>query len=184
MPADGENGRTHEPSLRELTAELDGLRDVLRVQLERIDEKIDERDRRYGESFTASKDAVKAALDAQKELTAAAFAASREAINKAEITSTANDAKNNEFRGQLRDQAATFPTRLEMEGQVSSVASRVEEMKKDQERYRENQATEIRSLRESRSQSLGTGIATRELLAWAVGIASIVYVIIRVATGH
>jgi len=120
---------------------------------------MDERDRRYGESFAASKDAVAAALSAQKELTAAAFAASREAINKAEVTSSANDAKNNEFRGQLRDQAATFPTRVEVEGQMGALAARFEESKKDLDRYKENQAEEIRGLRESRSE--GTGASAR-----------------------
>jgi small-conductance mechanosensitive channel len=136
-----ENGnRTHEPSLRELTAELDGQRSLM-----------DERDRRYGEQFNASKEAVKAALDANKELTSQAFLASKEAINKAETASNANDAKNNEFRSQLKDQTSTFPTRIEVDSKVTSVADRLDEFKKDLEKYKDQQALEIRGLRETRA---------------------------------
>lgn len=71
------NGRTHEPSLREITVQLDGL-----------DRLYEERDRRYEDRFKAQELAVAAALAAQEKLTAAAFAASKEAILKAEASQT------------------------------------------------------------------------------------------------
>jgi len=142
-----DTGRTHEPSLREVTAELDGLRDLM-----------DERDRRYGSQFDASKEAVAAALAAQKELTSQAFTASKEAISKAEATSNLNDAKNNEFRGQLRDQAATFPTRTEVDARIDALTSRFEE-------FKNSTAVEIRSLRESRSEGVGSKVTTTEYRA-------------------
>jgi hypothetical protein len=69
----------------------------------------------------ASKEAVNAALAAAEKAVAAAFAAAekavnaallsnKEAVNKAEQNQMALNAANNEFRGQLKDQAATLQT--------------------------------------------------------------------------
>ena len=131
---------------------VDTLNSLMEKELKSIRDIVDERDRRYGSQFDASNQAVKDALVAQKELTAAAFTASKEAINKAEAASNTNDAKNNEFRSQLKDQAASFPTRIEMDNKIDGLASQISEAKKDLEKYKDQQAIEIRGLRESRAE--------------------------------
>ncbi len=74
---------------------------------------INSNDRRYQESFAAAKEAVAAALAAQKELTNAAFASSEKAITKAEEAQRDYNVRSNEFRGQLDDQAKTLMPRTE-----------------------------------------------------------------------
>jgi hypothetical protein len=186
-----ENGRTHEPSLRELTADLDGIRQI-----------IDERDRRYGVQFADAKEAVQSALIAQKELTSQAFLASKEAINKAESAGNVNDTKNNEFRAQLKDQAATFPTRIEVETRINANTARIDDFKKDFEKYKDQQAIEIRSLRESRAGADATKSqiventrrsewSTALIISVVFGVFSTVgvilgavYLVVAKATGH
>lgn len=99
-----QNGRTHEPSLREVTVELDGLRDLL-----------DERERRYDERITDIKAATEQRFQSTDKATAAAFAASEKAITKAESAQGDYNARSNEFRGQLADQASTLMPRAEAE---------------------------------------------------------------------
>jgi hypothetical protein len=163
-----ENGRTHEPSLRELTSDLDGQRLLM-----------DERDRRYGVQFADAKEAVQSALIAQKELTSQAFLASKEAINKADVAGTVNDAKNNEFRSQLKDQAASFPTRIEVDNKTDALGQKIDEFKKDFEKYRDQQAVEIRGLRESRAGSEAAKVQVvenRQQTQWTTGtIISVIF---------
>ncbi len=51
MPGDAANQRTHEPSLRELTAQLDDLKDLLIEKDRAVRELMLERDRRYEDRF-------------------------------------------------------------------------------------------------------------------------------------
>lgn len=60
------NGRTHEPTLRELTAEMDGLRELIMAKFDGIKETLNERDRLYKERAEASEKAIVKAEDAQK----------------------------------------------------------------------------------------------------------------------
>lgn len=89
----GEHGqppRTHEPDLRELTAELDGLRTLM-----------EERNKWYGERDKDRQLAVDKALTAAKEATASAFTASKEAIVKAEESQKAYNASHNDLLKKL-----------------------------------------------------------------------------------
>ena len=52
----GNNSRVHDPTLRELVAELDGFRELM-----------DERDKRYEERDHANKEAVRAARDSSEK---------------------------------------------------------------------------------------------------------------------
>lgn len=61
----------------------------------------------------ADQKAVDAALVAAEKAVAAALIAAKEAVNKAEVAQQRTNESQNEFRGQLRDQAATFLTRGE-----------------------------------------------------------------------
>jgi hypothetical protein len=87
------NGRTHEPSLRELTAEIDGLRELL-----------NERNKWYGERDKDRQLAVDKALAAAEKATAAAFAASKEAIVKAEDGQKAYNVSHNDLLKRLDQQ--------------------------------------------------------------------------------
>lgn len=98
-----------DPTIRELNAEFIGFRQLM-----------DERDRRYDDRFRSQETAVAAALAAQEKLTNSAFAASKEAILKAEASQTGVNERSNEFRGQLADQAATLMPRKESEAALGS----------------------------------------------------------------
>lgn len=79
-PSDN-NGRTHEPSLRELSAEFDGFRELM-----------GERHDRYKERD-----------DANKEATRKAFEAAERAAEKVESALKEYKAEANEWRGTVKD---------------------------------------------------------------------------------
>ena len=90
---------------------------------------IDERDKRYEERFSNADKAIDKALQAQKESVNAAFAASKEAIGKAEIAQTAYNERSNEFRQALDDQARLQLSRTEAETHFKGLDQKVEEVK-------------------------------------------------------
>jgi len=158
-----ETGRTHEPALREVVADLDGLRLLHEEKIanairrmedveERLGEKMDERDKRYTERDESRTTAVNAALIAAKELNAASQASSKEAIIKAESAQQSYNERSNEFRGQLDDQAKRLISRLEVEQVVKNFEEKINRLD-----------TDMRSLRESRSE-IGGKFAGAQLL--------------------
>src|ERR1017187_3928176 len=96
---------THERDLQEITVQLDALEKLQNVQDRAIRDILNERDRRVTDQSSTQKAAVDAALIAQDNLTQAAFSSAEKAIDKAEGNQTVLNAKSNEFRGQLDDQA-------------------------------------------------------------------------------
>jgi hypothetical protein len=78
-----DTNRTHEPSLRELTADLDGHRKWTEARLDGLISLINERDRRYEEAKVSNKQAVDAAFDAAKEAVGAALTSAKEAVAEA-----------------------------------------------------------------------------------------------------
>lgn len=72
---------------------------------------IEANDRRYVEMFMAADKAVAAALAAAEKAVNAALTAANRATEKAEETQRRVNEGQNEFRQQLKDQAATFITR-------------------------------------------------------------------------
>jgi len=152
MSGETENGRTHEPSLRELTAELDGLRELALAKLSGLREILDERDRLYKERDESRKTAVDAALQAAKEKTADAFLASEKAIVKAEDAQKEYNERSNEFRGTLEDQARTLLPRFEADSRFGAQDEKLEALRK-----------EVQSLRESRSEGSSARLAVREV---------------------
>lgn len=133
MSADPQNGRTHEPSLRELTSQLDGLRELTDARFQAAARLLDERDRLYLEKFRASEIAVSAAIAASDKQTAASFASSEKAIGKAEQAQSDYNVRSNEFRGQLDDQAKTLMPRTESQTLFKSYEDKLEDIKKRQE---------------------------------------------------
>ena len=85
------------------------------AEIKRIDELAEQESRRVDGRFATSETAVNAALVAQEKAVAAALAASEKAVNKAETAQAGVNATQNEFRGQLKDQAATQMPRSEAE---------------------------------------------------------------------
>jgi hypothetical protein len=151
MPESKDAGRTHEPSLREVTAELDGLKEFLIEKIESVKTTADERDRRYEDRFTA--------ID---EKTGLALSTSKEAVNKSEVAVEKRFDSVNEFRGTLSDQAATLLPRPEAAAKFAAYDEKLEDMKKD-----------IIALREFRSEGSGRMDATKVfmgILMTAIGI--------------
>jgi chromosome segregation ATPase len=147
----GDNGRTHEPSLRELTAELDGTREFLLSKIESLSTVIDERDHRYEDRFKA-----------MDEKTGLALTSSKEAVAKAETATEKRFDAVNEFRGTLSDQAANLLPRAEAGAKFSSYDEKFDDMKK-----------EIASLRESRSTVTGEKMAAQTQQVqhnWSMGV--------------
>jgi hypothetical protein len=103
--SDGENGvRTHEPNIRELTADLDGLREVVTVRFAAIEKLAEERDKWYAERDRNGQTAVDKALAAVKEQTSSSFAASKEAILKAEDSQKSYNVGHNDLSRKMEDQ--------------------------------------------------------------------------------
>lgn len=162
---DDKNGRTHEPNLRELTAQLDGFKDLTLSKIDALTRIIDERDRRYEDRFTA-----------MDEKTGLALTSSEKAVTKAETATEKRFDAVNEFRGSLKDQADTMIPRSEANSKFKGVDDKIEEVKKD-----------ISVLRESRSK--GSGKEEEHILFqgrkdWGIGIAvTIVAILFSVVLG-
>jgi len=101
------NERTHEPSLREIVAELDGFK-----------QRMQERDRFYLEKFKA-----------QDEKTTLAMNFSEKAISKAENAVEKRFESVNEFRKSLSDQTTTFLSKSEAEPRFASLSEKVDNIR-------------------------------------------------------
>jgi hypothetical protein len=113
-PSEPSNGRTHEPSLREVTAELDGLRDLIKSELKSIKEVMDERDHRYEDRFTA-----------MDEKTGLALTSSKEAVNKAEVAQEKRFDNTNEWRAAMQDRDRNQMPRVEIEQRLDALGNTV-----------------------------------------------------------
>jgi hypothetical protein len=172
------NGRTHEPNLRELCAELDGFKQLM----DERDKRYDERDRRVDQAFEASrlsvdqgfresKEAVSAALAAAKEQTAASFLASEKAIVKAEGAQNAYNTAHNDL---LRKQELLVP-RLEFESRHKSIEDKFSDIHKT-----------IDELRKAQSTGEGRGVGTAafgdrvtQIVPMLIAAAALVAVILK-----
>lgn len=85
------------------TASFASVYDALDREVKRIDQ-----------LRAADQLAVAAALSAAEKAVAAALSASKEAVNKAEEAQLRTNTSQNEFRGQLKDQASTFASLIEL----------------------------------------------------------------------
>jgi len=120
-----DTGRTHDPTLHELTAELDGLRELLLAKLESNREILDERDRLYKERDDARRTAVDAALAAVKEQTKASFDASEKAIVKAEEAQKAYNSSHNDLARKMDEQNKATMPRAETEARFSALEEKI-----------------------------------------------------------
>jgi CHASE3 domain sensor protein len=107
---DERNGRTHDPTFRELVVELDGLRALL-----------DERDRRYSERDAANKAAV-----------AAALASSEKAGEKVEAALKEYKVASNEWRDTVNDFVRRMPSRQEVDQAIKTLTERISDLRETQ----------------------------------------------------
>lgn len=110
MAEPAKNGRLHDPSLRELTAELDGLEKVLSEKISGLANISDERDRRYEDRFGA--------MDEKNTL---ALASSEKAIAKAEIAQEKRFDNTNEWRAAMQDRDRNQMPRVEIEQRFAAM---------------------------------------------------------------
>lgn len=177
MRDESTNGRTHEPSLRELTAELEGLKELMVSKFEASGNLALERDTRYEQRFKA-----------MDEKTGLALTASEKAVVKAETATEKRFDSVNEFRGQLKDQASTLLPRLEADAQFKVYEDKID-LLKDQAvtllprseadtQFRgyddkiDDLKKEIHSLRESRVVTVAKELEKKETqstVQWSVG---------------
>ena len=107
------------------------------AQQQAVNSALAAQDKATAAAFAAAEKAVAAALAAQEKATAAAFSAANTAVSKAELANEKRLDSVNEFRAQLKDQAATLSTRAEVAVQLKAVNDKVDDIAK--------QATEIRA---------------------------------------
>ncbi len=142
------------------------LREFFNTKIENVLTLITGNDRNYKTQFDNAKEAVSVALAAQEKSTANAFLASEKAIVKAEDAQKDYNARSNEFRGQLDDQAKTLMPRLETVGLFKSMddkliaiqasfESKLAEQRISNEKIFDAIVKDIASLRESRSGAEG-----------------------------
>lgn len=146
-----ENGRTHEPSLRELCAEMDGFRILM-----------NERDKRYEQSFVAAKENVAFALAAAKEQTAASFGASEKAIVKAEAAQNQYNASHNDLTKKMDVQYSQMLPRPEAITMLRSLEEKIDDLKKG-----------LSDLQLTRSEGLGRQLQTqgsKENTKWVITV--------------
>jgi hypothetical protein len=92
--------------------------DVLLAKIETLQTVMDERDIRYEQRFKA-----------MDEKTSLALTASEKAVAKAEIATEKRFDSVNEFRGQLKDQAATLVPRAEADSRFKGLEEKIESLK-------------------------------------------------------
>jgi hypothetical protein len=134
---------------------------------------MDERDRGYENRFKAQETAIGSALTAQEKLTSASFASSEKAVIKAEDAQREYNARSNEFRGQLDDQAKMLLPRSEAETRFNSMSLTIDEIKKDLVTLREFKSSsggQREQAHSDRGQSNWVIAMVISLLSIAVGI--------------
>lgn len=138
------NGRTHEPTLRELTAELDGLEALLLSEIRGLTTLVNERHNFYAAEAIARKEAVNAALLAVEKQTASSFMASEKAIVKAEDAQRQYNQTHNDLSRKMDEQYKTMVPHSEARLKWDGFDKIIDEIRK-----------ELAALRESRSQVTG-----------------------------
>jgi len=91
-------------------------------RFEALEKLAEERDRRYEDRFTA-----------MDEKTGLALNSSKEAVIKAEAATEKRFDSVNEFRGSLKDQAATLLPRIEAETRFKALEDKLEEVKNNRQ---------------------------------------------------
>ena len=174
-----QNGtRTHEPSLRELSFDVDGcakaitaLRELLLAKIEAQADALNAADKRYEQRFIAQEGAVSSALVSQEKAVGAALIAADRAVSKVETANEKRFEAVNEFRAQLADQAAGFIPRNEANIRFDSVTERVESSKKIFEDKHEQLRSEVQGIRNEQTMGTGKNAGYQNVWGWLVAAA-------------
>lgn len=163
--------RTHEPSLRELTADLDGLRELLLSKLDAQSDALAAADKRYEQRFMAQEGAVTSALNAQEKAVTSAMVSADRAVSKVE---TANDKRFesvNEFRAQLADQAAGFLPRNEANIRFDGFSEKLDSQRKVLDGRLEQIRVDLQQIREAAAIIQGKSVGMNQLWGYLVAAA-------------
>ena len=107
-----------------------------------------------------------------------AFESSEKAIEKAEMAQKEYNARSNEFRGQLDDQAKMLMPRNESIATTKANRDRTEDIWKMYEERHEIMRTDIEKLRDQVIQSRGAKEGHKESWTWLIGAVSLVVSVI------
>ena len=186
---DNSNLRTHEPNLRELTAELDGLRELMKAELRSLNDIAVERDRRYSERDSARQDEMKNAVTSSKEQSSISFIASKEAVTEAKKSQDSYNATHNDLVRKMERQGAEMITRDAVMGLFKSAEDREitlinnlgERHARDIHTLEDRLQridTDIRYVRESIGARESKGVGMNQLWGYIVGAIALVAFII------
>ena len=162
--AEKENGRTHEPNLRELTSELGGMRDLTATRFTYVEKVMDERHQLYKERADSQKVAVDDALAAVKEQTSASFAASEKAIVKAEESQKTYNQGHNDLSRKMEAQYSLMVPQAEAKLKWDAIDKAIEESRRENATLRSNSLTDINALRVELMREIGSLRDTRSEL--------------------
>jgi hypothetical protein len=129
-------------------------------------------EKHYDARLSEMKDAMITAMTAVEKLTAAAFAANKEAILKAEEAQRSYNERSNEFRGQLEDQAHRLMPREEALSKFNGIESKFDEFRKYFEEKANDNKNNIAKMRETLMQMMGEKSQrqeTRQTVQWGLG---------------
>jgi leucyl aminopeptidase (aminopeptidase T) len=126
---DENSSRTHEPSLRELTAELDGLSKLFEEKVRANKELMDERDKRYTERDKDRQTEVDKALASADKQVAAAFAAAKESGIETKKAQDAYNLSHNDLLHKNEKLGTDMMPRSEANERFRSIDEKIGEIK-------------------------------------------------------
>lgn len=145
--------------------------ETLRVHLLTL---IEGNDKRYNQEFDNQKQAVKDALAAQKEQTSAAFQSSEKAIVKAEASQTTYNQGHNDLSRKMEDQYKALVPTAEHRADINALKSEAANEKINNEKRMDRMAEDIKSLRESRSSSIGADDGKKDVWGYIIGAVGLI----------
>lgn len=98
---------------------------LVSAQVDSVKALMEANDLRYSQRFDAQQKALQDALVGAKENVAAALAAAKEAVVKAEMAADKRFESVNEFRQTLSDQATTFMPRMESNARLDAMSEKI-----------------------------------------------------------
>lgn len=109
-----------------LDARITGLESVIALLQLMLNERYATQTKALDAAFLAQQTAMRTALEAAEKAVQTALVSAEKAVGKAEVAAEKRFESVNEFRAQLNDQAATFPTRPEVEVRFASLTEKVD----------------------------------------------------------
>jgi hypothetical protein len=103
--------------------------EVLSERIEALSKMIDERDRRYEQSFNGIREAVATALQSAKEQTMSTFSASEKAIAKAEYSQLQYNTGHNDLARKMDDQYKQMIPRPEADSRFHMLEEKIADLR-------------------------------------------------------